>query len=110
MYVLLCYNASQAAGEGAQLQLRLGGKTAPLTDSGAPVDSLVNVLRCVKSATHSYGESVVPLGDCALVEVPYPDGRPFRCPNLQFCTCHLTDSQPDCFVSDESEEAEGRTL
>ena len=65
----------KAAGEGAQLQLRLGGKTAPLEDSGAPVDALVNVVRCVKSATHSYGESVVPLGDSALVEVPYPDGR-----------------------------------
>lgn len=34
----------------------------------------MNVVRCVKSATHSYGESVVPLGDSALVEVPYPDG------------------------------------
>ena len=60
-----------AAGEGAQLQLRFGGKTAPLADSGAPIDAMVRVVRCVRDATQTYGESIVPLGDSALVEVPF---------------------------------------
>ena len=32
-----------AAGEGAELQLRFGGKTAPEADSGPPIDALVKV-------------------------------------------------------------------
>ena len=31
-------------------------------------------MRCVAAATHSYGTSVVPLGDSALVKIPYADG------------------------------------
>ena len=63
-----------AAGEGATLQLRFGGKTAPEAHSGAPIDALVTVRRVVKNATHSFGASVVPLGDSAQIEIPLPGG------------------------------------
>ena len=64
------FRRSGQAGEGSTLQLRFGGKTAPLADSGPPVDGLVAVRKCVENAVHSYGQSVVPLGDSALVELP----------------------------------------
>ena len=57
--VILCH----AAGEGAKLHLRFGGKTAPLADSGPPIDALVTIRTCVKNAMTSYGASKVPLGD-----------------------------------------------
>ena len=56
--VRLCH----AAGEGATLQLRFGGKTAPAADSGEPIDARVTVLRAVRNATHSFASSIVPLG------------------------------------------------
>lgn len=56
-----------AAGAGARLPLRIGGKIGPL--SGDPVDLLCNVL-CVQPAHHQTGLSgaKVPMGACALVE------------------------------------------
>lgn len=69
--VILCH----AAGEGAKLQLRFGGKTAPLADSGPPIDAMVTIRTCVKNAMTSYGASKVPLGDSALIEVPLPSGE-----------------------------------
>lgn len=39
------------------------------------MDALVSVKRCVKNAVHSFGASVVPLGDSALVEVPFSNGN-----------------------------------
>ncbi|WBU55209.1 M81 family metallopeptidase [Paracoccus sp. SCSIO 75233] len=61
MAVRLCH----AAGEGARLHLRIGGKTSD--QAGAPVDTDVTVLRIQKDAVQSFGASVVPMGDCAVV-------------------------------------------
>ncbi|MCV0425634.1 MAG: M81 family metallopeptidase [Roseibium sp.] len=63
MAVRLCH----AAGEGARLKLRFGGKTSP--DAGDPVDGDVTVLRTQRNAVQSFGQSVVPLGDCAVIEI-----------------------------------------
>lgn len=62
MAVRLCH----AAGEGARLQLRFGGKTSD--SAGAPIDDDVTVVRVQKNAVQSFGASVVPLGDCAVIE------------------------------------------
>lgn len=62
MAVRLCH----AAGQGAKLRLRFGGKTSDM--AGDPVDADVTVLRVQKDAVQSFGASVVPLGDCAVIE------------------------------------------
>jgi microcystin degradation protein MlrC len=56
-----------AAGEGARLPLRFGGKTAP--SSGVPIDAEVEVVRCVADAVQSFAGGTVPLGDSALVRI-----------------------------------------
>lgn len=63
MAVRLCH----AAGEGACLDLRFGGKTA--SDAGDPVDGNVSVLKTQRNAVQSFGQSVVPLGDCAVIDI-----------------------------------------
>jgi microcystin degradation protein MlrC len=57
-----------AAGEGARLQLRFGGKTAP--SSGQPIDALVEVVKLVRDASQGFAGSRVGLGDAALVRLP----------------------------------------
>ena len=54
-----------SAGVGAKLKLRFGGKTS--ADAGAPLDAEVQVIRLEREATQSFGDSIVPLGDCAVI-------------------------------------------
>jgi microcystin degradation protein MlrC len=54
-----------AAGEGAKLQLRFGGKAGP--NGGAPIDAMVEVVRAVQESWQSFGASRVTLGPSALV-------------------------------------------
>lgn len=61
MAVRLCH----AAGEGATLDLRFGGKTSAY--AGDPVDARVTVVRNQRDAVQSFGTSVVPLGDCSVI-------------------------------------------
>ena len=63
MAVRLCH----AAGEGARLPLRFGGKTSAV--GGDPIDAEVVVVRLRRDAVQSFGASVVPLGDCAVIRV-----------------------------------------
>ncbi len=56
-----------AAGEGACLQLRFGGKAGP--DGGAPLDARVEVRRAVAEGWQSFGQSRVTLGPAAVVRV-----------------------------------------
>ena len=63
MAVRLCF----AAGEGAELDLRFGGKTS--AHAGAPIDAKVTVTRLQRDAVQSFGTSVVPLGDCAVIRI-----------------------------------------
>jgi microcystin degradation protein MlrC len=59
--------APMTAGEGARLPLRFGAKSAP--GCGDPIDAEVLVKRIARSATMTFGAMVVPLGDCALIEI-----------------------------------------
>jgi microcystin degradation protein MlrC len=59
--VQLCF----AAGEGAEMLLRFGAKSAPLT--GEPLDALVRILRLEPEAAMHFGESVVPFGPAARI-------------------------------------------
>jgi len=59
--VQICF----AAGEGAEIQLRFGAKSAP--ETGAPIDKRVKIMRLVKDAQMRFGESYVPFGDAAWV-------------------------------------------
>jgi microcystin degradation protein MlrC len=56
-----------AAGKGAKLQLRFGGKTGP--DGGAPIDAMVEVVRAVPESWQSFGAIRVTLGPSALVRL-----------------------------------------
>ena len=56
-----------SAGEGAELQLRFGGKMSHA--GGEPLDAKVKVRRILIEAVQSFGESVVPLGDSVWIEV-----------------------------------------
>src|SRR5690606_36341810 len=56
-----------AAGEGAEMQLRFGGKAGP--DGGAPIDAMVEVVRAVPESWQSFGKSRVTLGPTALVRI-----------------------------------------
>jgi len=61
MAVRLCI----AAGEGARINLRFGGKTSAF--AGEPIDACVLVKKIVRKAVQSFGSSVVPLGDCVCI-------------------------------------------
>jgi microcystin degradation protein MlrC len=61
--VSLCH----AAGEGARLPLRFGGKTA--ATSGQPIDALVTVTKLVRAATTTRFDGTAPLGDAAAIDV-----------------------------------------
>ena len=54
-----------SAGEGADIPLRFGAKSAPGT--GHPVDRLVRVQSIVMDARTRFGDSEVPFGDCAVI-------------------------------------------
>lgn len=63
MAVRLCISA----GEGARMSLRFGGKTS--ATAGAPIDAEVEVLKAVRNAEQSFGDSRVPLGDAVAIRV-----------------------------------------
>ena len=50
----------EEAGEGASLELRIGGKCGP--SSGCPVDLQVRVRRIVENGRQSFGDATVPMG------------------------------------------------
>jgi microcystin degradation protein MlrC len=54
-------------GEGAEIPLRFGAKTAP--DTGAPIDAMVKVLKVVPSAFVTFGDSIMQIGDAVAIEV-----------------------------------------
>ncbi|MBL4767584.1 MAG: M81 family metallopeptidase [Rhodobacteraceae bacterium] len=56
-----------SAGEGAHLKLRFGGKMSDM--GGPPIDADVTVKCTVRNAVQSFGKSIVPLGDAALIDV-----------------------------------------
>ncbi len=57
----------RAAGDGACIVLRFGGKAGP--DGGAPIDASVEVVRAVDEGWQSFGASRVTLGPAALVRI-----------------------------------------
>jgi microcystin degradation protein MlrC len=59
--VQICF----AAGEGAEIPLRFGAKSAPLT--GDPIDRRVTVRRLVRDAQMRFGDSWAPFGDAAWI-------------------------------------------
>lgn len=56
-----------AAGEGAIMNLRFGGKTSNL--DGEPIDAEVEVIKTVRNAVQSFGDSIVPLGDSVAIRI-----------------------------------------
>jgi microcystin degradation protein MlrC len=61
--VELCH----AAGVGATLMLRIGGKTA--VSSGAPIDGEATVLGLSKDGRQTFGQAMVPFGDGAGIRI-----------------------------------------
>ncbi len=56
-----------AAGEGATIKLRFGGKAGP--QAGEPIDATVKVLKAVEEGWQSFGPSRVTLGATALIRI-----------------------------------------
>jgi microcystin degradation protein MlrC len=56
-----------AAGEGAEIPLRFGAKSAPGT--GNPIDGLVKVMKLVRNAEMRFGDSIAPFGDAAHIHL-----------------------------------------
>jgi microcystin degradation protein MlrC len=56
-----------AAGEGAVMDLRFGGKAG--NTSGTPIDARIEVLKTTESGWQSFGKSQVPLGVAAVVRI-----------------------------------------
>lgn len=56
-----------AAGEGAEIPLRFGAKSAPGT--GHPIDGLVKVVKVVPSAEMRFGDSIAPFGDASHIRL-----------------------------------------
>ena len=63
----IAVNFCRAAGEGARIVLRFGGKAGP--DGGAPIDATVEVIKAVAEGWQSFGASRVTLGPAALVRL-----------------------------------------
>ncbi len=63
MAVQIC----MAAGEGAEIPLRFGAKSAPGT--GNPIDGIVKIVRLVPNAEMRFGESFAPFGDAAHIQL-----------------------------------------
>jgi microcystin degradation protein MlrC len=63
MAVTFCH----AAGEGAVIPLRFGGKCGPA--AGEPIDATVTVVKAVAKAWQGFGRSEVPLGPAAVVRL-----------------------------------------
>jgi len=63
MAVQIC----MAAGEGAEIPLRFGAKSAPGT--GNPIDGLVKIISLVASAEMRFGESFAPFADAAHIQL-----------------------------------------
>jgi microcystin degradation protein MlrC len=61
--VMFCH----AAGEGAEIQLRFGGKAGP--QAGEPIDALVRVQKVIEEGWQSFGKSRVTLGKTAVVRI-----------------------------------------
>lgn len=59
--VQICF----AAGEGAEIMLRFGAKSAVQT--GEPIDRLVKIVKLVRNAEMRFGASFAPFGDAALI-------------------------------------------
>lgn len=63
----------QEAGEGATLDLRLGGKTGPV--SGDPLDVKVKVLKLTSDAKQTFGQTVDVMGDAAAIRIEHPNSK-----------------------------------
>lgn len=63
MAVQIC----MAAGEGAEIKLRFGAKSAAGT--GNPIDGIVKVVKLVRNAEMRFGESYAPFGDAAHIHL-----------------------------------------
>lgn len=63
----IAVRACMAAGQGAEIALRFGAKSAPGT--GDPIDATVSIERVVPGAEMRFGESRVPMGDSVWINV-----------------------------------------
>lgn len=65
IYDPVAVSIATAAGEGATLDLRVGGKLGPM--SGQPLDLRATVVELARGATQRWGEACSPLGDLAVI-------------------------------------------
>lgn len=63
----MAVNFAHGAGEGAEIDLRIGGKSGPL--GGEPIDARVIVRKVVQEGWQSFGGSRVTLGPSAVVRI-----------------------------------------
>ncbi len=63
----MAVNFAHGAGEGAEIDLRIGGKSGPL--GGEPIDARVSVRKVAQEGWQSFGGSRVTLGPSAVVRI-----------------------------------------
>ncbi|MCO5071834.1 MAG: M81 family metallopeptidase [Rhizobiaceae bacterium] len=63
----IAVNFCHAAGEGAEINLRFGGKSGPT--AGEPIDARVRVVKTVEEGWQSFGRSRVTLGPTAVIRI-----------------------------------------
>jgi len=63
----IAVNFAHGAGEGAEIDLRIGGKSGPL--GGEPIDARVSVRKVAQEGWQSFGRSRVTLGPSAVVRI-----------------------------------------
>lgn len=83
-----------AAGEGARIAMRFGGKASP--DAGPPIDALVEVRRLDESGWQSFRESRVTLGRAAVVRLAGP-GFENRAVDVILITARTQTYAPDIY-------------
>ena len=67
--VQLCF----VAGEGAEMPLRFGAKSAP--ETGEPMDALVRIVKLNATAEMKFGESIAPFGPAARIALLTDEGE-----------------------------------
>jgi microcystin degradation protein MlrC len=63
----LAVSFARGAGEGAEIDLRIGGKSGPL--GGEPIDARVLIRKVTQEGWQSFGQSRVTLGPAAVVQI-----------------------------------------
>jgi microcystin degradation protein MlrC len=100
MWDPMAFQIAEEAGEGAQIRMRLGGKSGAV--SGEPIDLDVTVKKIARDVFQPYGPVISPLGDMALLSSEHVD--------VAICTRRNQTFHADAFRAVGAEPADYRVV